>query len=135
MHMKLCIRIISFASALQLVVQHSVCRNLLEESAVTITDFLDYQPDGLGANYRNEKNPVDADLVVVDEMSMADIRLFDMLLAALKTGTKLILVGDVNQLESVGAGSVLNDLMGTSDLFIEKNCLTEVFRQKGGSPI
>lgn len=104
-------------------------------TAVTIHRLLDYQPDGLGANYRNEKNPVDADLVVVDEMSMADIRLFDMLLAALKTGTKLILVGDVNQLESVGAGSVLNDLMGTSDLFIEKNRLTEVFRQKGGSPI
>lgn len=104
-------------------------------TAVTIHRLLDYKPEGLSANYRNEQNPVDADLVVIDEMSMADIDLFDKLLAALKTGTKLILVGDVNQLESVGAGSVLHDLMRTSDHFIEKNRLTEVFRQKGGSPI
>lgn len=103
--------------------------------AVTIHRLLDYKPEGLGASYRNKEHPIEADLVVVDEMSMTDIELFDKLLAALKTGTKLILVGDVNQLESVGAGSVLHDLMGTSDAFIPKNRLTEVFRQKGGSPI
>ncbi len=76
---------------------------------------------------RNEKNPLDADAVVVDEMSMVDVLLFNSLLRALKTGCRLILVGDTDQLPAVGPGCVLQDLIDSGTLPVVQ--LTEVFRQ------
>lgn len=76
---------------------------------------------------RNEKNPLDADAVVVDEMSMVDTLLFESLLRAVKTGCRLILVGDTDQLPAVGAGCVLQDLIDSGTVPVVR--LTEVFRQ------
>ncbi|MCU0077827.1 AAA family ATPase [Extibacter muris] len=106
-----------------------------EMPAVTIHRLLDYRPYGHDIVHKDASNPIEADLIVVDEMSMTDIELFDMLLGAIKSGTTLVLVGDIHQLESVGAGAVLHDLLKVSDDVIQKIMLTEVFRQKGGSPI
>ena len=82
---------------------------------------------------RNEDNPLEADVVIVDEMSMVDIFLFQALLKALAAGTRLIMVGDRSQLPSVGAGQVLRDLMESgkfSTVILEK-----IFRQAGESDI
>lgn len=76
---------------------------------------------------RNENNPLDADAVIVDELSMVDSMLFENLLRALKTGCRLIMVGDSDQLPAVGAGSVLHDLIESDKLPVVQ--LTEVFRQ------
>ena len=76
---------------------------------------------------RNEKNPLDADAVVVDEMSMVDALLFESLLRATKTGCRLILVGDTDQLPAVGAGCVLQDLIASETIPVVQ--LTQVFRQ------
>jgi exodeoxyribonuclease V alpha subunit len=76
---------------------------------------------------RNEKNPLDVDALILDEVSMVDTLLFESLLRALKPGCRLILVGDTDQLPAVGAGSVLHDLIGSGTLPVVK--LTQVFRQ------
>ncbi len=76
---------------------------------------------------RNEKNPLEADVVIVDEMSMVDVVLFDALLRALRLGTRLILVGDSDQLPSVGAGNVLRDLIDSGAFCCIR--LQKVFRQ------
>ena len=76
---------------------------------------------------RNEDNPVDADVVIIDEMSMVDILLMNHLLKAIELGTRLILVGDVDQLPSVGPGKVLQDLINSEIIKTVK--LTEIFRQ------
>ena len=76
---------------------------------------------------RNEKNPLEADAVVVDEMSMVDSLLFESLLRATKTGCRLILVGDTDQLPAVGAGCVLQDLIASGTIPVVQ--LTQVFRQ------
>ncbi|HPU41419.1 MAG TPA: ATP-dependent RecD-like DNA helicase [Acetivibrio clariflavus] len=76
---------------------------------------------------RNEDNPIDADVVIIDEMSMVDILLMNHLLKAIEIGTRLILVGDVDQLPSVGPGKVLQDLIN-SDV-IKTVRLKEIFRQ------
>ena len=60
---------------------------------------------------RNEDNPLEADVIIVDEMSMVDISIMNSLLKAVSIGTKLILVGDVDQLPSVGPGNVLKDII------------------------
>ena len=60
---------------------------------------------------KNEENPLEADVIIIDEMSMVDIFLFQSLLRAVPVGTRLIMVGDVNQLPSVGPGQVLQDLL------------------------
>lgn len=62
---------------------------------------------------RNQENPLEADVIIVDEMSMVDIQLFQALLKAIVPGTRLILVGDVDQLPSVGPGQVLRDIMNS----------------------
>ena len=90
--------------------------------------------DGSRAHFeRNEENPLEADVVIIDEMSMVDIYLFQSLLEAVSVGTRLILVGDVDQLPSVGPGQVLRDL-------IESRCfptvmLKKIYRQAGESDI
>ena len=103
---------------------------LLEVQSVTETE-----QDGVGIGHFtiNENNPLCADVVIVDEVSMVDTFLFLELVKAIKKGTKLILVGDVNQLPSVMAGQVLRDL-------VESNCfsvvrLEKTFRQNEDSDI
>ena len=87
-----------------------------------------------GANFeRNEDNPLDADVVIVDEMSMVDIFLMNALLKAVRPGTRLILVGDVDQLPSVGAGNVLRDIIDSG--CIKTIRLTKIFRQAEDSDI
>ncbi len=81
----------------------------------------------------NENNKLDCDVLILDEVSMIDINLFKHLLSALKTQTKIILVGDADQLPSVGAGNILNDLI-TSGM-ISSVCLNKVFRQAAQSLI
>lgn len=82
---------------------------------------------------KNEENPLEADVIIIDEMSMVDINLMHALLRAVPAGTRLILVGDVNQLPSVGPGNVLKDM-------IQSRCfhmvmLTHIFRQAAQSEI
>lgn len=82
---------------------------------------------------RNEENPLETDVLIIDEMSMVDIHLFQSLLRAVSVGTRLIMVGDVNQLPSVGPGQVLKDLID-SDAF-PVVMLQRIFRQAGESDI
>ena len=82
---------------------------------------------------RNEENPIDADVIIIDEMSMVDIFLMNSLLKAVTAGTRLILVGDVNQLPSVGAGCVLKDIIDSECFHVVK--LTKIFRQASQSDI
>lgn len=82
---------------------------------------------------RNEENPLEADVVIIDEMSMVDILLFQSLLRAIVPGTRLVLVGDVNQLPSVGPGQVLSDLIGSGCFPMVK--LQKIFRQAEESDI
>lgn len=82
---------------------------------------------------RNEENPLEADVVVIDEMSMVDIQLFQSLLKAIAPGTRLVLVGDVNQLPSVGPGQVLRDLISSGCFPMVE--LKKIFRQARESDI
>ncbi|BCI60533.1 SF1B family DNA helicase RecD2 [Solibaculum mannosilyticum] len=82
---------------------------------------------------RNERNPLDYDSIIVDELSMVDIVLFENLLRAMRLGCRLILVGDADQLPSVGAGNVLHDLIASGKLPVVS--LEEVFRQAQSSLI
>lgn len=88
----------------------------------------------LGMHFeRNEENPLDADVVIIDEMSMVDIHLMHALLRAVSVGTRLILVGDVDQLPSVGPGNVLRDMIDSGCFNVVK--LTRIFRQAAKSDI
>ncbi len=90
--------------------------------------------DGKTASFmRNEDNPIDADIIIIDEMSMVDIFLMNSLLKAITAGTRLILVGDVNQLPSVGPGNVLRDIIDSERFTVVK--LTKIFRQAKESDI
>lgn len=82
---------------------------------------------------RNEENPLDADAVIIDETSMVDIHLMQSLLKAVNPGTRLILVGDVNQLPSVGPGNVLRDMIDSGSFNVVM--LTKIFRQATQSDI
>lgn len=82
---------------------------------------------------RNEENPLEADVIIVDEMSMVDIFLFQSLLKAISVGTRLIMVGDVNQLPSVGPGQVLSDLIRSGAF--RTVSLEKIFRQASESDI
>lgn len=90
--------------------------------------------DAIGMHFdRNEENPLDADVVIIDEMSMVDISLMHSLLKAVNMGTRLILVGDVNQLPSVGPGNVLRDMIASEAFNVVQ--LTKIFRQAAESDI
>ncbi|BCN29641.1 SF1B family DNA helicase RecD2 [Anaeromicropila herbilytica] len=91
------------------------------------------QTDGRYSFERNESNPLEADAVIIDEMSMVDIQLMNALLKAVSVGTRLILVGDVNQLPSVGPGNVLNDIITSHQFNVVM--LTKIFRQARESDI
>ena len=82
---------------------------------------------------KSEKEPMEADAVIVDEMSMVDLTLFSALLRSLRPGTRLVLVGDADQLPSVGAGNVFSDLIRSGR--VETVFLREVFRQAEQSAI
>lgn len=82
---------------------------------------------------RNEENPLEADVVIVDEMSMVDILLMNHLLKAIVPGTRLILVGDMDQLPSVGPGNVLKDLIASQCIPVVR--LDRIFRQSDTSRI
>lgn len=88
---------------------------------------------GTEAFSRNEENPLDADVIIVDEMSMVDVYLMYALLKAISVGTRLIMVGDVNQLPSVGPGSVLKDIINSGKITVVR--LTHIFRQASQSDI
>lgn len=90
--------------------------------------------DGSRARFeRNGQNPLEADVVIIDEMSMVDIYLFQSLLEAVSVGTRLILVGDVDQLPSVGPGQVLQDLIESKSF--PTVMLKKIYRQAGESDI
>lgn len=89
--------------------------------------------DGAAGFERNEQNPLETYVVIIDEMSMVDISLMHALLKAVAVGTRLILVGDVNQLPSVGPGSVLRDIIRSHECNVVM--LTKIFRQASTSDI
>jgi exodeoxyribonuclease V alpha subunit len=98
--------------------------------AKTIHRLLEFDP-GIGTFRRGRENPLDADLLVVDEVSMVDVVLMNQLLRAVPPFAAVVFVGDVDQLPSVGAGAVLADLIASDRLPVAR--LTEVHRQAGAS--
>ena len=108
------------------------------KEARTIHRLLEIAPgaearEGKGTFGRNQENPLETDVVIIDEMSMVDIYLMYSLLLAIVPGTRLILVGDVNQLPSVGPGSVLKDIIESERFQVVR--LTKIFRQATESDI
>ncbi len=100
--------------------------------AKTIHRLLEFDPKAFGFK-RNKDNPLDADIVVVDEASMIDIVLMNQLLKAIPDRAALLLVGDVDQLPSVGPGAVLSDIISSDVVPVVR--LTEIFRQAATSKI
>ncbi len=100
--------------------------------AMTIHRLLEFQPHE-GGFQKGPSNPLDVDMLVIDEASMLDAQLFRSALAALRAGAQLVLVGDVDQLPSVGAGSVLADTIASKAATVIR--LTEIFRQAAASKI
>lgn len=109
--------------------------DLTGENSRTIHRLLevDFAKEDKLAFKRNELNPLSADVIIVDEMSMVDALLMESLLRAIKPGSKLIMVGDSNQLPSVGAGNILRDLIASR--LIPTVELKEIFRQAAESLI
>ena len=101
------------------------------EDAYTIHRLLGIRPDEVVAEF-NEENPIDKDYIIVDETSMVDIFLMKNLMAAIGDKTAIILVGDSDQLPSVGPGNVLKDILNTN---VESVRLKKIFRQAGKSNI
>ena len=102
-----------------------------DNSALTIHRLIGIKPESPIPEF-NEENPLECDYVIVDEASMIDIKLMDKLLKALSSNTALILVGDHNQLPSVGCGNVLKDILDTD---IKSVRLKKIFRQAKESNI
>lgn len=97
----------------------------------TIHRLLEYNPkDGYK---RNEENPLEADALIVDECSMIDILLMNHLMKAISSGMRLVMVGDIDQLPSVGAGNVLRDIIDSKKIPVIR--LTRIFRQAQSSRI
>lgn len=112
-------------------------RRLAESSghpAATVHRMLEYTPNGEAMFFgRNEETPLEADAIIIDEASMLDISLMQSLLKAVSVGCRLILVGDVDQLPSVGPGSVLKDIIRSKKMPVVR--LNNIFRQAALSPI
>ena len=100
--------------------------------AMTIHRLLEFQPHE-GGFQRGPTNPLELDMLVIDESSMVDAQLFRSVLVALAPGTRLVLVGDIDQLPSVGAGAVLSDVIASEAATVIR--LTEIFRQAAASKI
>jgi exodeoxyribonuclease V alpha subunit len=110
-------------------------KRLSETSAMeaqTIHRLLDFKP-GEGGFKHNADNPLKADLVVIDEASMIDVQLMSSLLKAIDNNSSLIIVGDIDQLPSVGPGNVLADIIESGIIPVVR--LTEIFRQAADSLI
>lgn len=109
----------------------------MEEStghpAATIHRLLGYNPTVFPPYEFDEENPIDTDWVIVDESSMLDVFLMDRLLKALRPDTRVLFVGDVDQLPSVGAGNVLKDLIESKEIPVKR--LTQIYRQAEESAI
>jgi exodeoxyribonuclease V alpha subunit len=101
--------------------------------AKTIHRLLEFKPQHGFIFQRNEENPLEADMVIVDETSMLDLLLANHLLKAVHPESHLLFVGDVDQLPSVGAGNVLRDIIDSEAAAVRR--LTEIFRQAEGSLI
>lgn len=99
--------------------------------AKTIHRLLEYNP--MDGYKRNDENPLDGDALIVDECSMIDILLFYNLMKAIPSNMRLILVGDIDQLPSVGAGNVLRDIIDSQQIPVVR--LTRIFRQAQSSRI
>ncbi len=100
--------------------------------AKTVHRLLEFNPQQ-GGFLRNEEQPLTADAVIVDEASMLDLLLMNSLVKALPDNAKLVLVGDIDQLPSVGPGNVLKDLMGSDEIRVVT--LEQIFRQSRTSQI
>ncbi|HZK34088.1 MAG TPA: ATP-dependent RecD-like DNA helicase [Bacillota bacterium] len=103
--------------------------------AKTIHRLLEYgySDDGWSGFQKNEDDPLKSDAIIIDEMSMVDIMLLNSLLRAIPPGTRLVMVGDVDQLPSVGPGNVLRDIIKSETVTVVQ--LTEIFRQAQESMI
>lgn len=104
--------------------------------AKTIHRMLEYAYGEIDSNLsfnKNDESPLDADVIIIDESSMVDIILMNHLLKAIKIGTRLVLVGDMDQLPSVGAGNVLKDIIFSETIPTVR--LDKIFRQAQGSSI
>ncbi len=108
--------------------QASTIHRLLELTGIT-----DDNTNAPAHFERNKENPLEADVIIIDEMSMVDISLMHALVSAIQVGTRLILVGDVNQLPSVGPGSVLKDIIDSEQFRVVQ--LNKIFRQASESDI
>ncbi|WP_257265570.1 ATP-dependent RecD-like DNA helicase [Endozoicomonas sp. ONNA2] len=102
------------------------------QEATTIHRLLDFDPSAFDFK-RNAENPLETDLLVVDECSMVDVVLMNQLLRAVPDAAAVLIVGDVDQLPSVGPGSVLSDLIASGKVPVAR--LTEIFRQAATSQI
>lgn len=99
-----------------------------------LSGMMEEEKEGQAIHFeRNAENPLDADVIIIDEMSMVDIHLMHSLLQAITAGTRLILVGDENQLPSVGPGNVLRDIIRSGCFSVVE--LTKIFRQASESDI
>ena len=109
---------------------------LTGQKAQTIHRLLEVdfdQQSGLLRFVHNEKNLLKYDVIVLDEMSMVDVKLFQSLLAAMRSGCRLIMVGDADQLPSVGPGNLLGEIVASG--VVPTVCLTQIFRQSAQSLI
>lgn len=106
---------------------------ITKRKASTIHSLLEYDFKSTGGFKRNRENPLDCDLIIIDEASMIDTFLMYSLLKALPDHTRVIFVGDIHQLPSVGPGNVLSDMI--TSLTISVTTLKEIFRQAAGSHI
>lgn len=103
-------------------------------TAKTIHRLLEFKGGASGYDFgRDENNPIEADVIILDEMSMVDVMLMRKFISAVKTDTRLIMVGDFHQLPSVGPGNVLSDLIDSG--FIPHVHLKTIFRQAAASRI
>ena len=105
------------------------------ENASTIHRALElnFKDDDVNIFNRNEQNPINSDCIIIDEVSMVDVSIFYYLLKAVKKGCQVILVGDKDQLPSVGPGNVLGDIINSG--VVPKTMLTEIYRQDAKSLI
>ena len=104
------------------------------DDAKTIHRLLEYQFNGIAMVFgKNEDNPLDQEMIIVDEMSMVDTQLLTDLLRAMSPRSRLILLGDVNQIPSVGPGNILKDMINSNLIPLVQ--LNKIFRQSGGSKI
>lgn len=102
------------------------------KKASTIHALLEMDFTGKGFK-RNKTNPLECDLIIVDEASMIDTQLMYHLLKAIPSAARVVIIGDIDQLPSVGPGNVLRDLIASERLPVTK--LTQIFRQAAGSRI